>query len=116
MALAENSTPGMSPISSAPYVDNAPVADPVIHVNQVGEPAQTTGPPATSPTTTMVHETHFASDHVITDPHSELAVQIPMAGRGNAMTPMGNAYGMAVKPEHPEASLKRKSEESDSKS
>lgn len=98
MAPNGNTAPGFPPISSAPFVESAPIADPEVHVNDEHVDAQTTGPPATSPPQVMVHEVHYAADHVITDPHSEYAVQIPEAGRGNAMTPMGNAYH-ALKPE-----------------
>lgn len=69
--------------------------------NQGQVKAQVTGKPRTEPGKIDVHETHVTVDRVITDANDPLAVQIPDAGRGNAITPIGSVHadGGAKSPE-----------------
>lgn len=106
----EKSDMGVAPVAAPAHVTDSPVHAPDVFVNDESVPAQTTGPASVVPPMAIVHETHVALDRIITDPHSDLAVQIPAAGRGNAMTPIGSVYGVSGA-EHPEAALTRKASE-----
>jgi hypothetical protein len=55
--------------------------------------AQVPGKPWPVQDKLAVHETHVHADRVITDTSDPLAVQVPPAGRGNAITPIGRAFG-----------------------
>lgn len=105
----EGIVPGTGPVAAPPH-EPAPLYKPEVYVNKDDVPAQTTGPAADVPMFAVVHETHVVGDHVITDPHSPYAVQVPPEGRGSAMTPMGRAYGVDTA-EHPEDALARKANE-----
>lgn len=110
---APSATPG-APLVSAPAnaVEESPVHEPEVETDTDSVPAQVTGPSAEPVTSVPVHETRVSVDKVITDPSDPLAVQVPPEGRGNALTPIGGAWGVET-PETPEEALARKASESD---
>lgn len=77
-------------------------------------PAQVTGPAPEPVREVVVHETRVRADRVITDASDPLAVQVPEAGRGNALTPIAQTY--ADNPEAPEESIARKEREASDES
>lgn len=60
----------------------ADVVEPEITVNEGDDTAQVAPEREAAAGSVVVHETHVATDQVITDPSSPEAVQIPDAGRG----------------------------------
>lgn len=75
-------------------------ASPVTVQQSVGTAtAQVQGPTPPPQSTVQVHETHVKADTVITDTSSPLAVQVPTAAQGDALTPIGRAYADARTPE-----------------
>jgi hypothetical protein len=74
---------------TAVSADQTPVT---VNVTAGSAPAQVQGPVPASQGTVEVHETHVRADRVITDTSDPLAVQVPPAGVGDALTPIGRAY------------------------
>lgn len=101
--------PGEAPVSApSGALDESPVKDAEVKVESNNAKAQVKaeGPKPVQHVT--VHETHVKVDEVVTDPSSPLAVQVPPAGRGNALTPIGRTYGVD-KPETVEDVFARES-------
>lgn len=107
----EATAAGAAPLPSH-AVEESPVHEPEVSVDDEAVDAQVKGPDQEPSTTTTVHETRVSVDKVITDPSDPLAVQVPPEGRGNALTPIAEAWGVET-PETPEQALARKADESD---
>lgn len=68
--------------------DKLEVREVTVEVNEDQVDAQTVQPRELDPKKVNVHEVVVATDTVITDPSSPLAVQVPDAGRGDASLPI----------------------------
>lgn len=88
VAAQESKLVGDEAIASAAAEDDNFVAD---HTDEEAD-AQVVQDREKDPATVAVKETHVKVDTVITDPSSPLAVQVPDAGRGDASTPIANAF------------------------
>lgn len=79
-------TPATPPTEKSPFT---------VETHTENVKAQVVSQRGPDPDTVAVHETRVRVDEVITDPSSPQAVQIPDAGRGDASTPIANAFGDA---------------------
>jgi hypothetical protein len=103
--------PGQAPVAvpEASKSAETPASPVEVTTDTDPVPAQVTGAAPEPVREVAVHETRVHTDRVITDPNDPLAVQVPEAGRGNALTPIAQTY--ADNPETPEAAIARKERE-----
>jgi hypothetical protein len=88
----ENTTPALPPVAGQENAqigdeNTAPVHDFEVAVNQ-DEAAVPASPPREPAKTVPVYEVFVKTDEVITDPNDPRAVQVPDAGRGDALLPI----------------------------
>lgn len=88
---------GASTVAQAAVTSDETPVD--VSVTSGSAPAQVQGPAPAPQSSVQVHETHVQADRVITDTSDPLAVQVPAAGQGDALTPIGRAYQDPRSPE-----------------
>lgn len=76
--------------------DNLEVREPTAELRKEQVDAQVSQPRQAENPKVNVHETFVATDTVITDPSSPLAVQVPDAGRGSLDLPIHRLAGPLV--------------------
>ena len=79
--------------------NTADVVDVSVDTTDKAVPAQVATEREKDAAKVNVSETVVATDEVITDPSDPRAVQVPDAGRGDATTPIANAYREGERPE-----------------